>query len=83
VLAGVDAAVVSSAAVVGGGGAPGLELPSWAVSLPESFASALRNGDPSVLGRIERGRLLLDLRCVPSDLDSRIAVAVRRAVECM
>ena len=30
----------------------------------------LRAGDPPVLGRVERGRLLLDLRCVPPDADA-------------
>ena len=54
-----------AAAVVGGGGAPGVELDSWALSLPERYAAPLRAGDPPVLGRVVRGRLLLDLRCVP------------------
>ncbi|HEX6501133.1 MAG TPA: L-seryl-tRNA(Sec) selenium transferase, partial [Micromonosporaceae bacterium] len=67
--AGLPAAVVASAAVVGGGGAPGLELPSWAVALPDRYAAALRTGDPAVVGRVERGRLLLDLRCVPPHQD--------------
>src|SRR5690606_3613256 len=34
---GVDARAVSSAAAVGGGGAPGVELPSAAVALPEEY----------------------------------------------
>jgi L-seryl-tRNA(Ser) seleniumtransferase len=73
-----DAEVSTSVAVVGGGGAPGLELESWAVSLPAELAEPLRRGDPPVLGRVERGRLLLDLRCVPSDLDSALVEAIRR-----
>ncbi|OLB63947.1 MAG: L-seryl-tRNA(Sec) selenium transferase [Actinobacteria bacterium 13_2_20CM_2_72_6] len=68
--------VVPSAAVVGGGGAPGLFLPSWALSLPEWYAEPLRHGDPPVLGRIERGRLLLDLRCVPPALDPLLCKAI-------
>ncbi|GAA1821344.1 L-seryl-tRNA(Sec) selenium transferase [Planosporangium flavigriseum] len=75
----VDAEVTRTAAVVGGGGAPGLELESWAVSLPERLALPLRTGEPPVLGRVERGRLLLDLRCVPPDLDDAVAAAVRKA----
>ena len=59
----------ASVAVVGGGGAPGVELPSWALSLPAAYAAPLRLGDPPVVGRVERGRLLLDLRCVPPDAD--------------
>lgn len=76
--AGVEAEVVPSAAVVGGGGAPGVELKSWAVALPERYAAALRRGDPPVVGRVERGRLLLDLRCVPADLDDTVRAAVLR-----
>jgi L-seryl-tRNA(Ser) seleniumtransferase len=68
--------VVPSTAVVGGGGAPGLELPSWALSLPESYAEPLRRGDPPVLGRVERGRLLLDLRCIPPELDPLLRKAI-------
>jgi L-seryl-tRNA(Ser) seleniumtransferase len=69
-------AVVASDGVVGGGGAPGLVLPGWAVALPESFAAALRAGDPPVVGRIERGRCLLDLRCVDPAEDAVVARAV-------
>ena len=43
---------------------PGVDAARCAVALPESFASALRAGEPAVLGRVERGRCLLDLRCV-------------------
>jgi L-seryl-tRNA(Ser) seleniumtransferase len=34
-------------------------------------------GDPVVIGRVERGRCLLDLRCVPPDEDSVLVDAVR------
>jgi L-seryl-tRNA(Ser) seleniumtransferase len=75
-LPGVDARLVRSVAVVGGGGAPELELPSWAVSLPPAYADPLRTGAPPVAGRVERGRLLLDLRCVPAGADPDVAAAV-------
>jgi L-seryl-tRNA(Ser) seleniumtransferase len=74
--AGFEVAVAPSAAVVGGGGAPGVELPSWAVTLPERYAPALRRADTPILGRIEKGRLLLDLRCVPADEDALLHKAV-------
>ncbi|GIJ29899.1 L-seryl-tRNA(Sec) selenium transferase [Micromonospora qiuiae] len=73
---GRKAEVVPSVAVVGGGGAPGVELDSWALSLPERYAAALRVGDPPVLGRVAGGRLLLDLRCVPQHADERLRAAV-------
>ncbi|BBH71689.1 L-seryl-tRNA(Sec) selenium transferase [Actinoplanes sp. OR16] len=69
--------VVASVAVVGGGGAPELELASWALALPAGFAQPLREGHPPIVGRVERGQLLLDLRCVPPDQDHAVAEAVR------
>ncbi|WP_243699769.1 L-seryl-tRNA(Sec) selenium transferase [Dietzia cinnamea] len=77
--AGVDARAVRSVAAVGGGGAPGVELPSAAVSLPESFADALRAGRPAVLGRVTEGRCLLDLRALPPGDDDELAALVLRA----
>jgi L-seryl-tRNA(Ser) seleniumtransferase len=75
---GPPAEVLACSSVVGGGGAPGVELASWAVALPAGYAAALRHADPPVLGRLERGRLLLDLRCVPPELDETLrAVLVR------
>ncbi|MEU7754495.1 L-seryl-tRNA(Sec) selenium transferase [Micromonospora sp. NPDC049171] len=75
---GRKAEVVPAVAVVGGGGAPGVELDSWALSLPERYAAPLRTGDQPVLGRVVRGRLLLDLRCVPADADEAVRAAVLR-----
>jgi L-seryl-tRNA(Ser) seleniumtransferase len=71
--------VTEAEAVVGGGGAPGVTLPSWALALPERYAEPLRQADPPIVGRIERGRLLLDLRCVPAESDGLIADAVKQA----
>ncbi|MGH3873059.1 MAG: L-seryl-tRNA(Sec) selenium transferase [Pseudonocardiaceae bacterium] len=73
---GVDATAVVSQAAVGGGGAPGVALDSAAVSLPEHFAVLLRTGDPAVLGRVERGRCLLDLRALPAEQDATVRDAV-------
>jgi L-seryl-tRNA(Ser) seleniumtransferase len=78
---GIDVRAVSSAATVGGGGAPGVILPSAALSLPESCAAALRTGPVPVVGRLEAGRCLLDLRAVPAEDDERLAEAVRSAAE--
>jgi L-seryl-tRNA(Ser) seleniumtransferase len=72
-----DATAVDCIAAVGGGGAPGVELPSAAVSLPEAYAAPLRVGSPAVVGRLENGRCLLDLRTVAAADDDRLAEAVR------
>ena len=74
--AGIAVDVVPSLGVVGGGGAPGVELPGSAVSLPESYAPALRTGEPCVVGRVEDDRCLLDLRCVLPEEDAAILKAV-------
>jgi len=83
---GVDARVVACQATVGGGGAPGVLLPSAAISLPEYLAVPLRCGPPvsraefpAVVGRCQDGRLLLDLRTVSPDDDRVLVGAIRAA----
>ncbi len=83
---GLDARVVASQAAVGGGGAPGVLLPSAALSLPEELAVPLRCGAPvsrgevpAVVGRLDGGRLLLDLRSVTPEDDARLADAILAA----
>jgi L-seryl-tRNA(Ser) seleniumtransferase len=77
---GLDARAAESDAVVGGGGAPGVRLPSAAVSLPATLGSSLRENNPPVAGRIEDGRLLLDLRTVDPAQDDLLQAAVLAAV---
>ncbi|GAA1977028.1 L-seryl-tRNA(Sec) selenium transferase [Nocardioides panacihumi] len=72
------ATAVHSDGRVGGGGAPGVPLPSAAVALPASLAEPLRLGALPVVGHVSDGRLLLDLLAVPADLDDELADAVRR-----
>jgi len=83
---GIDCRAVSADAAVGGGGGPGVKLPSAALSLPDQLAPELRSGTavhrgdvPAVVGRIEDGRLLLDLRAVAPADDERLAGAVLAA----
>ncbi len=79
---GVDARAVPCRAVIGGGSMPDETVASWAVELPgeERVARRLREGRPPVLGRIESGRVLLDLRAVFPDQDLRLAAAVLAAL---
>jgi L-seryl-tRNA(Ser) seleniumtransferase len=84
--AGIDARPVPAEGAVGGGGAPGVELPGAAVSVPAALAPALRAGDavrsgaaPAVVGRLDDGRLLLDLRAVAPDDDVALGGAVLAA----
>lgn len=76
---GIDAQVIPAEAVVGGGGAPGVALPSCAIALPSRLALPLRTGTPPVIGRVVRDRLLLDLRCVPRTDDELVLTAVVQA----
>ena len=83
----IEATVEPTEAAVGGGGAPGVTLPSAAVSLPTALTDPLRAGPavrrgavPAVVGRIEDGRLLLDLRAVdPTDDELLVAAVVAAA----
>jgi L-seryl-tRNA(Ser) seleniumtransferase len=77
---GPPAEVVSSVGRVGGGGAPGVELSSAAIVLPEHLAGPLRLGEDPVLGRVHGGRLLLDLLALPAENDVRLVAAVRRVL---
>jgi L-seryl-tRNA(Ser) seleniumtransferase len=74
--AGLDAVAVSSTARIGGGGAPEFELPSAAVSLPDTFAEPLRRAARPVVGHVEGGRTLLDLRSLLPEQDADLAGAV-------
>lgn len=82
--------VVETHATIGGGSLPGETLPSCSISLAmsthgeanvDTFARALRMSCPAVYARIERGRLLMDLRTVLSDDDERLTGSVRQALE--
>jgi L-seryl-tRNA(Ser) seleniumtransferase len=76
----LDVPVVSHDGRVGGGGAPGVPLPGWALRLPEGLAGLLRTGDPAVLPRVNDGSCLIDLRCIAPADDDRILDAIRKAL---
>lgn len=76
----VGATVVAHDGRVGGGGAPGVPLPGWAVRLPAAAAAALRAGEPAVLPRVHDGACLVDPRCVPESDDDRLLAAVSAAL---
>lgn len=78
--AAVGADVVEHDGRVGGGGAPGVPLPGWAVRLPEAAARPLRLGTPAVLSRVHDGACLVDPRCVPEERDADLLAAVRAAL---
>jgi L-seryl-tRNA(Ser) seleniumtransferase len=67
---------VDAEARVGGGGAPEHPLPGAAVSLPASFADALRRGTLPVVGYLDGDRTLLNLRSLLPAADEELAAAV-------
>lgn len=82
---GIAARIVPSAGMIGGGSAPDVTLPGWAVELPLDFARLLRTGRPSVIARVEAGHCLVDVRCVPAaqddDVLGALTVAAHRHAE--
>jgi L-seryl-tRNA(Ser) seleniumtransferase len=85
VAIGGPAEVAQLRSLTGGGSLPGEELPSHGVRLrgarPDALAAALRRGDPPVVGRVDAGTLVLDLRTVPPSQDEQLADLVRRALD--
>ncbi len=80
---GVVADVVDTEATVGGGAFPTARIPSIALSLPgdaKAIEARLRAGSPAVIGRIESGRLLLDVRSLGLDEDDILQDAVIRSL---
>jgi L-seryl-tRNA(Ser) seleniumtransferase len=75
------AAAVPLTATLGGGSLPGETLPSFGLALAARSAdrllAALREGTPAVVGRIEDGRVVLDLRAVDPASDDALAAALR------
>jgi L-seryl-tRNA(Ser) seleniumtransferase len=84
-IPGVSAAVQDSTAFVGGGSLPDVELPTAVIALTvagrtdDDLARRLRTGTPAVVGRVQDGRVLLDLRCVFDRQEDELIEAVRMA----
>ncbi len=83
-LDGLAVAIVDTEATVGGGSLPGETLPSCGVAIggrsADRLLAALRGGEPPVVGRIEGGRVILDMRTVDPERDADLAAAVRAAL---
>ncbi len=79
---GWQVAMVSGSSAVGGGSAPGVQLPTVLLSIAKDGQSAtatehwLRALDPPVIARIEHDRLVLDLRTVLPEQDELLAAVL-------
>jgi L-seryl-tRNA(Ser) seleniumtransferase len=78
--------LVSGASAIGGGSAPGVEIPTVLLALSHAgrsaheLESALRALDPPVIARIEDDRLVLDLRTVNEADDERLTALIISAL---
>ena len=77
-MPGWRAELVDGASAIGGGSAPGVELATRLVAIekngltPDALEARLRRLARPVIARIERDRLVLDLRTVPPDQDPQL-----------
>ncbi len=78
--------VLDEVAYVGGGSLPDQAMPTVVVALEPAtlsdtdLASRLRTGTPAVMGRLNEGKLLLDLRTVFGEQEEALVEAVRDAL---
>jgi L-seryl-tRNA(Ser) seleniumtransferase len=77
VAAGLGVASGPCASVTGGGTLPGVEIPSWGLTVPGDHAGALRAARPvPVVATVRDGTTRLDLRTVDPDDDPALAAAL-------
>ncbi|MGC1584094.1 MAG: hypothetical protein WA791_00065 [Rhodomicrobium sp.] len=76
--------IVDGESILGGGAAPSSVLPTRLLALTceglsaDELTSRLRTSEPSIIARVDEGRVLLDLRTVFPEQDSAIASALAR-----
>ncbi len=81
---GWNVVLTSGASAVGGGSAPGVELPSILVAIewpglsPAALEQRLRTLDPPIIARIEHDRVVLDLRTVSARQEITLREALAR-----
>ena len=82
-IAGWNAEIVAGTSAIGGGSAPGVELPTWLVAIdkhgltPHALEEDLRRLRPPIIARIEQERVVLDPRTVAPDEDSLLVDMIR------
>ncbi|NQV23680.1 MAG: L-seryl-tRNA(Sec) selenium transferase, partial [Rhodopirellula sp.] len=80
---GLRLSIRDDVAQVGGGSLPAVELPTVVITLrhpklsADALARRLRTGRIGVFARIQNDEVLLDVRSVQPEDDSRLALAVR------
>jgi L-seryl-tRNA(Ser) seleniumtransferase len=83
---GLTVGVRDDVAYVGGGSLPDIAVPTVVLAVAATrlsegeLAARLRTGSPAVVGRVQDGTLLLDLRCVFERDETALLEALRQAV---
>ena len=83
---GLRAAAREDSAYVGGGSLPDQAMKTWVVVVEAAgvsdaeLARRLRLGEPAVMGRLQGGKLLLDVRTVFVEQEAALVQAIRKAV---
>jgi L-seryl-tRNA(Ser) seleniumtransferase len=81
----VRVSVTEMMSTVGGGSLPGEALESVGLVVtgrgPDALARRLRNGEPAVVGRVQDGALLLDLRTIDPADDAALGAALVTALD--
>ena len=71
---------------MGGGSLPDVSIPSYGLSLQPSLVSVekleqrMRGLDTPVIGRIEKGRFLIDMRTVQQEDEPYMVLAIQTAL---
>jgi len=81
---GLRTEIVPGSSVIGGGATPEQSIPTWLIAIeradPVAAERQLRNADPPVVARIEKDRLLLDLRTVLPEEEAALLRALTAIV---
>lgn len=84
-LNGIPVSVRQSASPIGGGSTPDQTLPTWTVELtvedPNAFEKRLRLASIPVIARIERDKVVLDMRTVADNEGDLLITSVKSALE--
>jgi len=76
-----DCEVVEEQSMLGGGSLPTQKIPTWCVSISannesvDSLAEKLRKNQPAIMGRVQKDRLMLDMRTVDVSQDAKLVEA--------
>jgi L-seryl-tRNA(Ser) seleniumtransferase len=83
-IEGISVEIRRGESKIGGGSTPDQTLPTWVIELnaPDAmaFEKRLRAGQPPVIARIERGKIILDMRTIGEEEAATLVSAVNAAV---